>query len=104
MFSSSVDILNLVLAVCIALLTLFLCWSLYYFIASARRINKIAKQIELGVSKAEEVISLIKDKIKGGSAYLMILAEVAKQAMEFAKNNRWTAKKEKEKTKTTKKK
>ena len=102
MFSNSVDILNLVLAICIALLTFFLCWSLYYFIASARRINKIAKQVELGVTKVEEVISLIKDKIKGGSAYLMILAEVAKQAMEFAKNNRWAGRKEK--TKTTKKK
>ena len=86
MFTSSVDILNLILAICVLLLTFFLCWSLYYFIASAQKIHSLLKRVESGVSKAEEIISVVNTKLKSGSAYLMILTEIAKQALEFVKN------------------
>lgn len=85
MFSSSLDILHLVLTICIFALTFFLCWSLYYFISSAQKIHKLIKRVESGVTKVEEVISLVNEKIKSGSAYLMVLTEIAKQAMEYAK-------------------
>jgi len=86
MFTSSVDILNLILAACAAVLTFFLCWSLYYFISSAQKIHSLIKRIESGVSKAEMVISTVNEKIKNSSAYFTVLIEIAKQAMEFAKN------------------
>lgn len=85
MFASSVDVLNLILAICIVALTFFLCWSLYYFISSAQKIHSLIKRVESGVSKAEEVVTIIQEKLKSGSAYLMVLTEIAKQAMEFAK-------------------
>lgn len=85
MFASSIDILNLILAICIVALTFFLCWSLYYFISSAQKIHSLIKRVESGVAKAEEVVSIVQEKLKSGSAYLMVLTEIAKQAMEFAK-------------------
>ncbi len=100
MFSTSLDILNLVLALCIFVLTFFLCWAIYYFIVSVQRINRISKRVETGVTKVEEVISIARDKLKNSSAYFMILGEIAKKAMEFVQEKRAakeTAKKNKKK-------
>ncbi len=88
MFSTSNDILNLVLAVCLALLTFFLCWAIYYFVASVQKIHKLIKRVENGVSKAEGIIDLAKDKLKNSATYFMILGEIAKKAMEFVQEKR----------------
>jgi len=85
MFSSSIDVLNLVLAVCIAFLSFFLCWAIYYFVVSAQMIHQLIKRIESGVTKAEGVIETAQDKLRNSSAYFMILGEIAKKAMEFVK-------------------
>lgn len=99
MFSTSVDILNLVIAACILFLTVFICVLLYNLIASLRRINKIARIIETGVVKLEELINLAKEKLRNSSAYFMILAEVAKKAMEFVKDKKETYQEAKKKRK-----
>ncbi len=83
MFSTSTDILNLVLAICIIALTVFLCISLFYLISSIRKTHRVIKMVEGGVYKVEELINIIRDKIRGGGAYLMILGEVAKRAMDY---------------------
>lgn len=89
MFTTSGDVLNLVLAVCVAVLTVFLSIAIYYFISSAHKIHKLISLAERGIIKAEELVSLLRDKVKNGSAYLMLFAEIAKQAMEYAKNKEW---------------
>ena len=83
MFSTSGDILNLVLAACIIALTIFLCLALFYFISSIRKTHRVIKMVEGGVAKAEEVINIARDKIKSGGAYFMILGELAKRAMGY---------------------
>jgi len=88
MFSTSSDILNLVLSVCLVLLTFFLCWAIYYFVASVQKIHKLIKRVESGVTKAEEIINLAKDKLKNSATYFMILGEIAKRAMEFVQTKR----------------
>lgn len=88
MFETSRDILNWVLAVSIGVLAFFLCWSLYYFIASAQRIFKLVKQIERGVTKAEHLIDFIQQKISGSASYMVIIGELIKRGMEFAKSRR----------------
>ena len=85
MFSTSIDILNLVLAICIAFLSFFLCWAIYYFVVSAQMIHRLIKRIESGVTKVEGVIEIAQDKLRNSSAYFMILGEIAKKAMEFVK-------------------
>lgn len=92
MFSTSIDILNLVLAVCIAFLSFFLCWAIYYFVVSVQKVHRLIKKVELGVAKAEQVIETAQDKLKNSSAYFMILAEIAKKAIEFIKEKRETTK------------
>lgn len=97
MFSTSLDVLNLILAICIFCLTFFLCWAIYYFISLAFTLRRITKKIEMGVNKAEEVVDMARQKLSNSSMYFSVIGEIAKKAMEFVKD-----KKETRKEKTTK--
>lgn len=88
MFNTSRDILNLVLSICVAAFTFFLCWALYYFVSSVHKIHKLIQRVESGVSKVEEIITIAKDKLKNSATYFMILGEIAKKAMEFVQEKR----------------
>lgn len=88
MFATSHDILNWVLAASSGVLVFFLCWALYYFIVSAQRIYRLIKQVETGVTKAENLMDLIKEKISSSASYLAIFGELLKRGMEFAKDRR----------------
>jgi len=106
MFETSRDILNWVLAASSGVLVFFLCWSLYYFIASAQRIYRLIKHVETGVEKAESLMDLIKEKISSSTAYLAVFGELLKRGMDFAKErnmNRNEAKETNTKSKTKKK-
>ena len=85
---TSADLLRLVLSVCAAALTIFICWAIFYFVAGAHKIYKLIKRLEMGVTKAEEIIEIAKNKLKDSSAYFMILGEIAKKEMEFAKEKK----------------
>jgi len=102
MFSTSGDVLNLVLAVCVTLLTAFLCTALFYLISSVSKAHKVIKKIEAGVVKAEEVVGMLREKIKSGGAYLMLFSEVAKKAMEYFFDKSRENKEEKSKAKKKK--
>lgn len=99
MFSTSSDILYLVIAVCVLFLTIFICVLLYNLIRTFHRFNRITKAIENGVIKVEELINLAKSKLQDSSAYFIILAEVAKRALEFVKDKREQARETKKKRK-----
>jgi len=86
MFSTSGDILNIVLTVCAIALTFFLCWGIYYLVVATHKFYKIVKRAEKGVAKAEEILDTVQDKVKNSAPYMMILGEVAKQAMSFMKD------------------
>lgn len=93
MLNTSGDILNLVLALAIAVLTIFIVIAIYYFIASIRKVHNVINKIEDGVVKAEEVVSLVKNKINSSSSHLMVVAEFAKQAIKLASDQEWFKKK-----------
>lgn len=103
MFSTSADILNLVLAACIVLLTIFLCVSLYYLISSVRKTHRIIKMIESTLNKAEDVVSLAKDKIKNSGTYFMLFGELAKKLMDYFLDKNKKEEGSRNKTKTKKK-
>ncbi len=88
MFSTSSDILNLVLAICVILLTFFLCWAIFYLVVSLHRIHRLAKKAQAAVAKAEEVVEIAKSKLKKSGTYFMLLGEIAKKAMEFVEKKR----------------
>jgi len=92
MFSTSGDILNLVLAISIAALTIFLVMTIYYVISSIRKVHNLINKVESGVSKTEELVSLVKEKVNSSSTYLTMFAELAKHAIKYAQDNNWKKK------------
>lgn len=84
MLENSKDVLHIVAAVSIATLVFFICWSLYYVIASARRTFKLIKRVERGVEKAEDLIDLIRDKVASSATYLNLLSNLVKKGIDFA--------------------
>ncbi len=83
MFSTSGDILNLVIAVCIIALTIFLCLSLYYLISTVKKAHRVINSIEKGVNKIQELIDFLHGKVKNGGAYLMLAGELIKKGFDY---------------------
>lgn len=88
MFSTSHDILNLILSISILALVFFLSWAIYYFVIATHKIFKIVKKVEKGVDKAENIIDSIHEKVKNSGPYVMIISEIAKQTMNFIKDQK----------------
>lgn len=88
MLETSRDILNLVLSLSVAIFVFFLCWALFYLIASARRTFRLIRRVEQGVEKAEALIDLIKEKVSSSASYLILLSNLVKKGMEFAEKRR----------------
>lgn len=78
MFSTSLDILYLVLSACVLFLTIFLCVALYEFIVSMTKINRLAGAIEKIVVKSGELISFVEEKVHHSSALFLGAAEIIK--------------------------
>jgi len=101
MFSTSRDILNIVLAVCVFSLTVFLCFTLFYLLGALRNIYQAIKEIRKVIIKITEVTNFleykiktganavkdltenIKDKLNNSGSYLMIIGELLKRMFDF---------------------
>lgn len=121
MFDNSKDILNLVLAVSALGLTFFICWSLWYLIATLKSVYKAIKEIMAAVEKVGELVTMIENKIEAGSkavenfggkiddvfktvkeklthtgSYLMVIGEVLRRIFDFLekKEDRWMPRKD----------
>jgi predicted PurR-regulated permease PerM len=93
MFETSRDILNISISTAVVVLVVFLCISLYYLIANLKRINKISRQIEEGVDKVDNLIDLIRNKLRQSNSYLMLFGNLVEKGLDFL-NNRKQEKKE----------
>ena len=85
MFETSLDILWVTIAACIALLTLFSCWGIFYIVQIIRRSSKMFKGVEQMIDNINEVIKTTKEKIEHSAAYVSVLADGAKKVMEIVK-------------------
>jgi len=97
--TSSKDILFIVIAFCVLLLTIFIVWLLYYVIAVIRDARKVIKGMEEIVSKVESAVDFIKKKLDSSAGHIMILGEAVKQIMKFAMEKRAKVKAGKKKVK-----
>lgn len=70
MFSSSKDILYLVLAFCILWVSGFLCWLLYYAVRILKDTSKIVEEFRVRLQNLSELVKTISDKIE--SVYEMV--------------------------------
>ncbi len=100
MLETSKDILNISIAVAVVILVIFLCFVLYYLIANLKRINRISGQIEKGVSKIDDLVDLIKNKVNQSGSYLFLLGKLAERAFDYFGNKK---KSDKDETKDDKK-
>jgi hypothetical protein len=88
-------------------LTFFLCWAIYYFVASVHKWYRITKKAENIIDQLDSIVTRAKERFHGSAAYLMALSETAKKVFEFIKEKReenFRQEPEKKKEKTTKKK
>lgn len=88
MLETSKDILNISIAVAVVILVIFLCWAIYYLIINLKRINRVSKQIEKGVVKVEDLVDLLRHKIKQSSSYIFVLGRLAEKAIEHFINRK----------------
>jgi len=91
MIYESIDILWLTISVCIALLTLFFCWGIFYIVQIIRRSSKMFKGVEQIIESINEVIKTTKEKIEHSAAYISVLGEGIKKVMEIVKEQGITA-------------
>jgi hypothetical protein len=83
MFQTSTDILWLTIAACVALLTIFSCWGIFYLIQIVRRSSNMFKGVEQMIANINDVIKTTKEKIEHSAAYLSVLADGAKKVVEI---------------------
>lgn len=80
---TSADILNISIAVAVIAVAFFLCWLLVYLIISFKRIYKITAQAQKIANKTENLLNLIKSKIKQGGSYFVLLSKLIDRAMTY---------------------
>ncbi|PKM91602.1 hypothetical protein CVU82_00090 [Candidatus Falkowbacteria bacterium HGW-Falkowbacteria-1] len=83
MMQTSGDILNLSISLAVLAIAVFLCWSLYYLIASLRKINKISNQAKKIGDKIENLVNLTKSRVKQSGSYFFILTKLADRAIDY---------------------
>lgn len=67
LFSTSQDLLFVVLSVCIASLTVFLCWLLYQAVRFLKNANKIIEEVTEKLELINEGVQFMREKVDGVS-------------------------------------
>lgn len=104
MINTTLDILWLVLAACIGVLTIFLCWALYYVVRALRNGVYMVEKVTTVMQKADEVLDMAKDKLHSTGTYIGVVANVAKGVMDYMGEKGEEMMEKKSRRRTTKKK
>ncbi len=106
MFETSKDILNLVLAFSIVGVSVFICWFLYYIIASIKKLHDTFSLLQKALQSFNELVDNAKKKLKDSSTHLkligMLVQKVVEEIKDRSKKRKSTTKKN-TKNKTSKK-
>jgi len=87
MFETSQDILNIVKAVSIGALVIFLCVAIYYLARILEQGYKIIKEMRSRLHKIDELVQSIKDKVDHSASYLLLIGEGMKKLVEVIKEH-----------------
>ena len=82
MLETSQDVLNIIKAVSLVAFVGFACWGMYYFSMIMRQIFKVVKEMRDRVSKVDELLKAVKDKIEHSTSYLLLIGEGVKKLVE----------------------
>lgn len=70
MFTTSKDILYLVISFCIIWLTVFLCWMFYYLMRLLRNANQIVEEFRMRLQTLMETLHYIRGKVENISDFM----------------------------------
>ena len=93
MFENSKDILNLAIALAVVSVAGFGAWAVYYIARILQQVFKITKEMRDRISKIDELIKTLKEKIEHSTSYLLLIGEGVKKLVEIGKT--YVEKKEK---------
>ncbi|MDP3043461.1 MAG: hypothetical protein Q8N21_03590 [bacterium] len=95
LIENSQDLLNIVKAVSIFGLAVFICWAIFYFTMILRQMFKVVKEMRERFIKIDEVITALKEKIEHSASYLALIGEGVKKLVEVIKEYAGDGKKKK---------
>jgi len=77
MFATTRDLLNIVLAASVIILTVFVCWAVYYVGKIFRDASRVASSVRLKLELIDKILNLVKDKLEKGASHLGLIADSA---------------------------
>jgi len=86
LLNTSRDLLNIAIAASIVGFTVFICWSIFYFVMILRQAFFGIKEMRERLHKIDEVIKAFKEKIESSVSYLLLISEGMKKLVEVIKN------------------
>lgn len=99
MFETSRDILNLVLAISVVGISIFICWFLYYIIVSIKKIHDTVSLFQKALESFNELVDNAKKKLKDSSTHLKLIGMLVQKIAEEIKDRSVRNKKTKTSTK-----
>ena len=106
MFDTSKDILFIVIAVAVGLLTIFIVWALYYIVMMLKKANQVVNEfkemidgIKEKISRLENIFNTIEDKISNSAAYLPLIMKGVTEIINYFKRKKEAKKNKKQKAK-----
>lgn len=88
MLDTSKDLLNVIIAVCVAVFTFFICYLLYYLISMLKQANKTVTEIRLRIESFDAMFETLKEKLTHSSNYLALLVKSVVSMVEFVKERK----------------
>jgi len=82
------DLLFLVLAIAIALITVFMIWALYYIVMMLKHGYAAIRDVEKKLASFDAMIKTFKEHLVNSSSSLALLAEVASKLVRFVRGRR----------------
>lgn len=79
MFLTTLDILYFILAIGIGLISIFVCWFLFYLVMMVRDARKMTKEIREEIGKFVDFGHRFCDKFEHVSSYFVVLVDIAKE-------------------------
>ncbi len=83
MWLSTLDFLYIVLSICIIVLTVFICWGIYYGIRIIKSIFNIIDQTQESLKRLENAFLETKERIENSFSAIKITTEAVKAILEF---------------------
>ncbi len=77
MFTSSKDILFLIISFCVLWVTFFMCWMFYYLMRLLRNANEIVEEFRIRLQALTESINYIRDKVENMSGLMTLITDGA---------------------------